>query len=82
MEIETVAAGSGITGAIIAALLLVYRIFFSKKSRCHGEFNGVVVDIRRDPPPHATTSPLVLPTRNTDGTKIPPATLAKTNTQP
>jgi hypothetical protein len=46
-DIGQLAAGGGVAGAIVAVLLMIYRILFAKRSRCHGEMNGFVIDLRR-----------------------------------
>jgi len=49
MDLETLLAGGGVSGGVIAVVLLLYRIFGSKKSKCHTEIGGVILDVNTAP---------------------------------
>jgi len=49
MDTDTLLAGGGVSGGIIAIVLLLYRVFLSKKSKCHTEIGGITLDVSTTP---------------------------------
>jgi len=46
-DTQSLLAGGGVAGSIVTLILVAYRLLCSSKSKCHGEMNGMVLDIHK-----------------------------------